>query len=198
MIREKSLLCKIIRIKSSSKDLFDSYMNRFQPETETCPCCGSKGNCSIHAYYGRRIIDFKAGRKSVDDVCVLRVICGSCGHTHAILPDTIIPYDRYGIFFILRVLAERFLLGLAVEQICERFSITRNQFYKWLHLWCAHKEEWLGLLTSAETTDGAFLKTLAGMPSFSSFTSAFIRLTAHSFLQSHRNPADYCQQVFSP
>ena len=50
MIRKNSLICKLIRIKTSSKVLFDSYMDSFRPELETCPCCGAKGNCHIHAY----------------------------------------------------------------------------------------------------------------------------------------------------
>ena len=63
MIRKNLLLCKIIRIKTSSKSLFDSYMALFRPELETCPICGSTGNCHIHDYYGRSIIDFKSGRQ---------------------------------------------------------------------------------------------------------------------------------------
>lgn len=173
-------------------------MARFRPESAVCPCCGSKGNCHIHAYYGREIIDFIHGRRGCGNVCVMRLICGSCGHTHAVLPDILIPYDQYGIFFILRVLAERFLIHRTVEQICDRFSITRGQFYKWLHLWRAHKEEWLGLLASVETSDSSFLKTLAEMDPFSGFAAAFLRLAAHSFLQSHRNPADYRQSAFCP
>ena len=86
MIRKNSLFCKLIHIKSSSKVLFDSYMVSFRLELETCPFCGSKGNCRIHAYYGRKIVDFIQGRPLRTDICILRLIC-SCGHTHAILPN---------------------------------------------------------------------------------------------------------------
>ena len=108
MIRKNLLLCKIIRIKTSSKSLFDSYMERFQPERETCPICRSTGNCHIHHYYGRSIIDFKAGRQEKSDLCVLRVFCDSCRHSHAVLPDIIIPYSSYSLFFVLRLLGEYF------------------------------------------------------------------------------------------
>lgn len=63
MIRKNSLFCKLIRIKTSSKFIFDSYMAKFQPELETCPTCGSCGNCHVHAYYDRSVIDFRKGRK---------------------------------------------------------------------------------------------------------------------------------------
>ena len=75
MIRKNLLLCKIFRIKTSSKSLFDSYMAKFQPELETCPTCSSTGNCHIHDYYGRSIIDFRDGKPQKSDLCVMRVFC---------------------------------------------------------------------------------------------------------------------------
>ena len=205
MIRKNLLLCKLIRIKTSSKFLFDSYMEHFQPELETCPICGSTGNCHIHDYYSRSIIDFKAGTQVKSALCVLRVFCESCRHAHAILPDIIIPYSSYSLFFILRVLGEYFARLYTIEQLCERFDISQNQFFKWLALWKTHKRECLGLLSDAETSDSSFLKSLAASDSFSSFSMEFIRLMSHSFLQSHKNPilatpknARYHQTIFAP
>ena len=197
MIRKNSLFCKLIRIKISSKVLFDSYKASFRPELETCPCCGAKGNCHIHAYYGRGIVDFINGTPIKSNLVILRLIC-DCGTTHAILPDFIVPYSGYGLFFLLRVLAEHFTCRSSVERLCERFSITRNQFYQWLRLWNTQKEEWLGTLASIETSNLAFLKLLIRMPAYSAFASEFVRRFRISFLQSHQNPASYCQQVFDP
>lgn len=197
MIRKNSLFCKLIRIKSSSKVLFDSYMASFRPELETCPFCGSKGNCRIHAYYGRKIVDFIQGRPLRTDICILRLIC-SCGHTHAILPDLIVPYSIYSLFFLLRVLAE-FFSGLAsVETLCERFSITGNQLYRWLNLWKTHRELWLGALGSMEISDAAFLWMLVLKNHHSDFSADFLRRFSFSFLQSHKNPARYCRPLSSP
>ena len=198
MIREKSLFCKLFRIKNNLKYLFNLYMDGFSPGREVCPLCGAKGQCKIHAYYDRNLVGFAGGRPMWEKILILRVICESCGHTHAILPDIIIPYDSYSLFFILRVLGERFVLKTTVDRLCERFCITRNQFYKWLKLWREHKKLWLGVLNSLETTSRSFLKALTTMESLSEFTAAFISTYAHSFLQSHRNPADYCQKAFSP
>lgn len=205
MIRKNLLLCKIIRIKTSSKSLFDSYMEQFQPELETCPICGSAGNCHIHDYYGRSIIDFLSGRKHKENLCIMRVFCDSCEHAHAILPDSIIPYSSYSLFFILFILGEYFAGLHTIEQLCERFDVSKKQFHKWLTLWKSHKKQWLGILNDSETDNNSFYRHLVLLDSYSSFSMDFIRLTAHSFLQSHRNPvltspknARYRQTVFAP
>ena len=205
MIRKNLLLCKIIRIKTSSKSLFDSYMEQFQPELETCPICGSTGNCHIHDYYGRSIIDFLSGRKQKENLCIMRVFCDSCEHAHAILPDIIVPYSSYSLFFILFILGEYFAGLHTIEQLCERFDVSEKQFHKWLTLWKSHKKQWLGILNDSEKDNNAFYRHLVLLDSYSSFSMDFIRLTAHSFLQSHRNPvltspknARYQQTVFAP
>ena len=172
-------------------------MEGFHPELQTCPCCGAKGNCHIHTYYDRSLVDFIGGSPVRHSLCILRLIC-SCGHTHAILPDFIIPYSGYGLFFLLRVLAEYFLRLSTVERLCGRFSITLSQLRRWLQLFRVHKEEWLGALSSMENSGLSFLKALLMRTPYSDFASAFVRRFAISFLQSHKNPAAYCQQVFGP
>ena len=179
-------------------------MAKFQPELETCPICGSAGNCHIHDYYGRSIIDFQDGKRQKSDLCVMRVFCDSCEHAHAILPDVIIPYSSYSLLFILRLLGQYFA-GFNMEQLCERYQISQNQFYKWLALWKSHKQEWLGLLTDQEVSDVSFLKRIVMMNSASSFFMGFVLHCAYSFLQSHHNPvpvslinAQYHQKVFAP
>ena len=172
-------------------------MDGFLPELQTCPWCRTKGSCRIHAYYDRSLVDFMGGAPVRHSLCIMRLIC-TCGHTHAILPDFIIPYSGYGLFFLLRVLAEYFLRLSTVEKLCERFSITLAQLRRWLRLFQAHKEQWLGVLSSMEASGLSFLKALLTQTAYSVFASAFVRRFTKSFLQSHKNPAPYCQQVFTP
>lgn len=135
-------------------------MAKFRPERETCPSCGSVGNCHIHDYYGRSIIDFRAGKQKKSDLCVLRVFCDSYEHTHAILPDIIIPYSSYGLIFILRLLGQYLAGRFTIEQICERYHVPAKQFYKWLSLWKEFKQEWLGILSDQETPNVSFLRSI--------------------------------------
>jgi hypothetical protein len=61
------------------------------------------------------------------------------------------------------------------------------------------------MLETSETDNTSFFRQLILRDSYSAFSMDFIRLTAHSFLQSHRNPvlkspknARYRQTVFTP
>ena len=204
MIRKNSLLCKLIRIKTSSKFLFDTFMAQFRPELETCPICNSTGNCHIHDYYRRSIIDFDAGQRTHSGLCVLRVFCDSCEHAHAVLSDAIIPYSSFSLLFVLRLLGQYFADLGSVEQLCERFGVSQNLFYKWLKLWNFHKQRWLGVLADSETSSISFWKKLYEQERYSDFSMEFIRSTSYTFLQAHKNPvlqssknAHYCQTVFA-
>ena len=148
MIRKNSLFCKIIRMKKTSIQLFHEYMLSYSWEDETCPWCGSKGNCVSHGSYMRSMADLTYGKTVYGEICVLRLRCTSCGHTHAILPDVIIPYSVYGLFFILRVLAEYFLRLHTVEKLCSRFGVSVSMLYRFRDLFLSHKQQWLGMLVS--------------------------------------------------
>ena len=188
MIRKNSLFCKIIRIKTSSKSLFLDFMSSFQPESEVCLCCHSKGNCKIHASYSRSIIDIICGKPVYHEICVTRLICESCGHTHAILPDILVPYSQYGIFFILRVLGEYFSRLKTVASLCETYNITPSILYRWRDLFFKNRCDWLGVLALKQLSPRKFLCSLCLIDEFSLFSDAFFRLTGSSFLQCHANP----------
>lgn len=180
-------------------------MANFQPRLETCPLCGSTGNCHIHDYYGRSIIDFHAGKREKSNLCVMRVFCDSCEHAHAILPDVIIPYSGYSLLCVLRLLGQYFSARFTIEQLCERYGISQKQFYKWLALWKMHKQDWLGLLRDAETSDISFLRSIILSEHFSDLSMEFVMRFARSFLQSHKSPcpaglknAQYRRKVLVP
>ena len=129
---------------------------------------------------------------------ILRVICSCCGHTHAILPDPIIPYDSYSLFFILRALADYFLHSGTISSICDRFCITPMQLYRWKALYQDHRREWQGLLRSVEQDLLHSLKELVHLDPFSSFTKDFFQKTSMSFMQSHKNPASSLRNLSPP
>lgn len=56
--------------------------------TYSCPSCNCPGCLVKHGYY-KRTVTIKGIKHRIN---ILRVKCKSCGKTHAILPDFIIPY----------------------------------------------------------------------------------------------------------
>lgn len=198
MIRKKSLFVKILKIKVSAWKLVNNAHILVIPDLETCPECQQQG-LEIHAYYLRTLIDFVNGRPVQRILKVLRLAC-PCGHTHAVLFDVIIPYERHSLFFILRVLGEYFCHLHSVEELCERFQITKQRLYSWIKKWNSDKLTWLGILEFYETSSLSFLKSLYSMESYSSFSAEFISKTSLSFMQIHANPstAHCAQRVFAP
>ena len=164
-------------------------MKDYSLSMEECPFCHSKDNCIFHASYKRNIIDFVYGKTIYHKISVTRVKCQSCGHTHAVLPDIIVPYAQYSLFFLLRVLGEYFLRLKTVSEICHIYVITPSMLYRWKALFLCHMDDWLPLLEHLETSPFAFLKQLCFQDDFSSnFSLPFFKKTGISFLQSHQNP----------
>ena len=188
MIRKNPINCNLIREKNSSKSIFEACTKDLKPEREVCPACKRKGDCRIHSYYHRYIIDFIGDAPYERKIRVPRVKC-SCGHTHAILPDPIIPYDCYSLFFILRVITEYCLKLRTVSALCERFSITPSMLYRWLKLYRNHRSQWQGVLKAASQPLLDSLKDLIRINPFRDHAYSFFQLTGRSFLQSHKNPA---------
>lgn len=67
----------------------------------TCPGCDFKG-LVVHAYYDRYIDIFDRSHK----VKILRLRCPSCGSTHAVLIEDMIPYSISSYNVIVEVIAD--------------------------------------------------------------------------------------------
>lgn len=75
-------------VKRLTQILYDKIIDALDLYQLECPCCGHSG-CTVHAYY-ERIVKSPTGSFKL---LVLRVKCPACGKTHAILPDSIVPYS---------------------------------------------------------------------------------------------------------
>ena len=191
MIRKNAQNCKLNIINQVSKALFLLFMDHFKITNECCPSCHAKGMCEFYASYERNIIDIVNGKVIYDRLVIQRVIC-SCGHTHAILPDFIVPYRQYSLPFILKILQIHFSRSMTCEEIHETYGISHTVLLKWKKKYGQHKDIWLGLTRSRQTAYSEFLDELLSKDPFSGFTSGFYEKTLYSFMQSHANPANCC------
>ena len=75
-----------------TQEIYDKILD-FLPLYQIRCVCGQAGHLVRHAYYNRKV----KRRKETVDLCVLRVKCQSCGRTHAILTDQIVPYEQVAV-----------------------------------------------------------------------------------------------------
>ena len=158
-------------------------MQDFSSVKMPCPFCGAKHPVwSYHDSYQRYLISFEGGSTVTDEIDISRMICSSCKHTHAILPEIIIPYSSYSLPFVLQVLRDYYLLHLTVHALCNKYQIAPSTLYAWKRLFLIHKTLWLGILQNIYQTAIAFLSS---MPSINTSTDlgSFFEQHGHSFLQ---------------
>ena len=183
MIRGFGLLCKLKLKNLSAEDLFNKYMAEFKPGEHSCPWCSTKDpDWKKHAVYGRWLISFENGAAVTYRIEITRYKCSSCGHTHAILPESIIPYQSYSFLFILAVLRDYHARSLTVEAICDKYGISVSTLYSWKELFLRHKKIWMGLLEDAYTSSLEFLDSFYD-GNFSYDLKEFFQLAGVSFLQ---------------
>ena len=183
MIRNFAILCKLNLRNISDSRIFSDSLASFSPSSAVCPICGAKGCLSYHASYSRDLIGMNKGASFMMKVTIPRVFCSSCRHTHAILPDILIPYGSYSLTFILCVLKDYFKRTSRVISICDKYQISISTLYAWKHLFTRHKKLWLGLFQDSAKSPLMFLRDLFHLDSPTLFTKGFFLLCSFSFMQ---------------
>lgn len=95
MIQIVSIYCSLF-----FQEKYTNLIESLNISSLSCSACGTLGYCTRHAYYTRPIIT-DTGKLSID---ILRVQCGACHKTHALLPDWIVPYSQVMLDDILEIL----------------------------------------------------------------------------------------------
>lgn len=77
------------QFKVVSQEIYDSVIQALQLHQMTCSC-GHTACLSVHGYYGRGI----KNEDGTTVITVCRVKCSVCGHTHALLLSSMVPYSQ--------------------------------------------------------------------------------------------------------
>lgn len=187
MIRALAILCKLNSIKLSDKQLFDVCLFHLDIIHQTCPCCGSSSNHSIYSSYKRTMITFCGGHRENLEVTIPRIKC-NCGHTHAIIPDVLIPYGSYSLRFILVVLFKYLVRSCSINELCDKYQISKSTLYEWIHLFINHFNLWAGKINEIKFLT---LSAIATIRSYECFPNKFFLSFKQSFLQPHRKTTGY-------
>ena len=183
MIREKAIFIKLNQLHFSDQQLFDITVAGFKPSSCRCPKCGAVGQFSRIRPYRRFMISVDHGRRSDTELIVPRLRCDSCGGTHALLPDSLIPFGSYSLRFVLTILLAYLNRNGTVTGLCEHWGIAISTLYSWVHLFRTHYNAWCRVLDRIQwvTTD-----SLASVSDFAAFPSGFLARFGFSFLQGRR------------
>lgn len=161
----------------------DFSIEKFPSLELPCPFCGAKHpEWSYHDSYKRYLISFEMGTTITYDIDTTRIICSSCKHTHAILPEIIIPYSSYSLIFVLSVLRDYYLSHMTVQLLCDKYQISPSTLYTWKRLFAIHKKLWLGILEDIYQSSIDFLSSIPSINT-SADLSSFFEHQGYSFLQ---------------
>lgn len=180
MIAVKALFGKLNSLPFSDELALTDALRKENPVKMVCPVCGAEGRCSGIGAYSRMLITILEGKRREISVEIPRVICQSCHHTHALLPDVLIPYGSYTLRFILHVLELYLMRAEPVAKLCESWAISVSTLYGWIHLFLDQHNLWFRAIEHIRwitLTAVERIRTIEGFP------SAFRECFRFSFLQ---------------
>lgn len=188
MIRAFTVFCKLNFIKLTDLELFNKAAQDFSKEklpylVLQCPHCGAKHpRWSEFDTYERYLISYEKGTVVTHRISVSRIMCSSCGHTHAVLPEIIVPYKPHSLILVLTVLRDYYLSRMTVRELCAKYMIAVSTLYAWERLFLIHKKLWLGILEDLTLKPLAFLALLPSHAT-SYELALFFQNQARSFMQ---------------
>jgi len=183
MIRVFTALCKSLFEKLTDEDIFNEATGEFRQYDEKCPRCGTSGKLYPYGDYSRNLVSHNGDETVENCVKPLRFKCASCGATHALLSDIIIPYSPYSLRFKLTVLIAYFKRDMTVVAVCEHFGIAVSTLYSWKQCLLEHKELLRGVLENLKESAISFLQSLLESSYFSDFLRDFYQQHSFSFIQ---------------
>ena len=186
MIRLFTAFCKAFLEKLNDWQAFQDVSVGYIHHTEQCPRCGAIGKLSEIKGYTRWIVYRSGGMTANSRAEVRRFNCESCGATHALLPDILVPYSVYSLQFKMSVLIAYSERETTVVKICESFDIAVSTLYEWKKLIAGHKDLMLGALISLKTPALDFLRGLLGSCRVSEPLGSFFGKYGFSFMQGPR------------
>jgi len=129
---------------------------------DQCPCaypdCPSTGRYTSAGSYTRSLICYSDEKIENHTICVKRLECSSCGHTHALLPSVVIPYSPFSFHFVISLLYDYITHKHGtVMSLCLHYDISVSTLYRIRRRFLDDKKLMLGIMEDAITSANAFL-----------------------------------------
>ena len=168
---------------------YTEHLDTFQVE---CNFCHFRGACVKDGHYSRSYLVWKEDLEgSGTKIRIQRVLCRHCNHSHALLPEEIVPYGQFSIIFMFWVLCAYYLENKSMNAICEAYGISVQQLKRWKKVFAAQKQRYLGVLKSRRWFEKAALTWLRRRRDYGTeFVQSFFRNVEKMPAQRHANPSN--------
>lgn len=128
----------ILNFDVNINDYNEKILNFYGIWNFCCPCCNAFRSFSRHAFYTRNLCVLSNSQVVEKQLNILRLICNSCGTTHAILPSDIIPYAIYSFSCVMQLLTNHFDRNHNILSLCEQFKISFQLLYSFIKRFTEH------------------------------------------------------------
>jgi len=167
----------------TESQIFQKATDEFNHYGYQCPNCKATGKLSFHSLYERGLVSFYNKNVTDSRINPRRLKCASCGTSHALLPDILVPYSPYTLPFMLTVLIAYFERETSVVNICADFGIAVSTLYEWKKRLAKCKDFLLGVVLSLNKPALSFLNELFASDCLSDLLNTFFEKYGFSFLQ---------------
>jgi len=183
MIKVKAIFGKLFE-QLSDENIFNNA-NLTDTSHFQCPYCHRKGDFKKLPSYQRYMISYNGDSRTEVLVTIPRIQCPSCGHTHALIPDNLIPYGSYTIKFVLRILLEYLKRKTSVEALCNKWNISISTLYEWKKIFLYHHSLLLGVIHAAKALCESLINEVYDYPDFpfeffDCFRFSFLQIATYS------------------
>ena len=115
--------------KTYDKNIYNQAYFKFT----ACPVCPAIGRFKMYGSYRRYAIFFIDNEMTHEFIDIKRILCLSCGTTHAVVPGDLIPYKVISLFVFIFILVSFYLKKKPVLQTVKRWSLSFQFIYCVIH-----------------------------------------------------------------
>lgn len=119
----------------SSHDEKNSYIQSLMPDItdihrNLCPCCHAVNQLIKYGTYERNLSILEDNEINNYKISVQRVMCKSCGHTHSLFPNFIVPYKIMALFSIAQIVQKASISS--AYKLAETINLSVQMIYTYI------------------------------------------------------------------
>jgi hypothetical protein len=121
-----------------------------------CPVCNAPISTEAFCSYQRNFTYIQDGTVTDSIITVDRLRCASCGSTHALLPEAVVPYSPFSVCLVAHLIIDWLNHDYeSIEELAARYRVAINTFYRLKARFVSCVRLAYGMVAHEEEMDGA-------------------------------------------